>query len=229
MDISYLRGRLGGLAFYPVTPCRVADTRGNGFRWLLWSANYDGRDRARSFPHSAEHLRNPGNCSGLCPEHDWLLPSNGGPLYYLTAWPTGQPQPYVFNPRTPGQVMSWRMPPLYLPGPMETSMFLSRMTLTSLSTSTAISGAARRNGRAVVLPGHSMPHGRHTRQRLQRTAGAAESGSRNQPRLPARVKRLQHPGNHAGLLFERNCGAALRHCGFLKRWPTGKSQPYVST
>ncbi|MGO9516718.1 MAG: hypothetical protein ACLPND_06715 [Candidatus Korobacteraceae bacterium] len=73
------------LAFYPITPCRVLDTRGG--QYLVGGQTY-------TYP-----------VSGVAPCNVPNLPPGAGgyslnftaiphqPLGYLTAWPTGQPQP----------------------------------------------------------------------------------------------------------------------------------------
>ena len=78
-----------GLAFYPITPCRVADTR-----WApgpLGGPSLAG-GQSRTFPI----------LSGSCGIPAWaqayslnLTAVPGGPLGYLTAWPTGQTRPTV--------------------------------------------------------------------------------------------------------------------------------------
>ncbi len=82
-------GGRGALSFYPVTPCRVADTR-----------NPDG-------PFGGPILDATGPRSFAIPAGDCGIPSTAaayslnitvvpdGPLYYLTALPTGPAQPYV--------------------------------------------------------------------------------------------------------------------------------------
>ena len=86
-------GTPGGLAFYPVTPCRVADTRGNGFTGSFGQPTMTGGS-SRSFPIQQSTCGIPATAQAYALNMT-AVPSNGGPLYYLTAWPTGQPQPYV--------------------------------------------------------------------------------------------------------------------------------------
>ncbi len=79
-------GRTAGLTFYPVVPCRVADTREGD----------DGPEMAAGTTRSFE-----------IPESGCGIPSSAaayalnitvvpdGALSYLTAWPTGSPRPFV--------------------------------------------------------------------------------------------------------------------------------------
>ena len=78
-----------GLGFYSVTPCRVADTRnGNGpFGGPIMSA---GSTRSFTIPSSACGIPTSAAAYSL---NITAVPS--ATLGYLTAWPTGQTQPYV--------------------------------------------------------------------------------------------------------------------------------------
>ena len=78
-----------GLAFYPVTPCRVADTRnGNGpFGGPIMTA---GSTRGFAIPSSACGIPSTAQAYSL---NITVVPPAA--LGYLTAWPTGQAQPYV--------------------------------------------------------------------------------------------------------------------------------------
>src|SRR5208283_1683421 len=82
-------GQPGALSFYPVTPCRVADTR-----------NADGQfggpemeaGSTRSFPIPASACNIPTTAAAYS-VNVTVVPD--GPLSYLTAWPTGLAQPFV--------------------------------------------------------------------------------------------------------------------------------------
>jgi sugar lactone lactonase YvrE len=76
-------GGAGALSFYPVTPCRVADTR---FGPIL------GAQTTRSFSIPASGCP----VSPLAVAYSLNITAvPAGPLSYLTAWPTGSPQPFV--------------------------------------------------------------------------------------------------------------------------------------
>jgi len=78
-----------GLAFYPVTPCRRADTRNPAgtFGGPPIAAN-----SIRSFPVASSSCGIPSTAQAYS-LNITVVP--GGPLTYLTVWPTGQPQPLV--------------------------------------------------------------------------------------------------------------------------------------
>ena len=82
-------GSAGGLLFYPVTPCRVADTRNaNG---LFGGPEMDAGD-TRSFAIPASACSVPSNAAAYS-VNVTVVPD--GPLSYLSAWPTGSAQPFV--------------------------------------------------------------------------------------------------------------------------------------
>jgi len=72
-----------GLAFYPVTPCRVADTRTGQPLPAGGTRNFNVTQSACNVPASAQAYSL--NMTAVPP----------GPLTYLTAWPAGQAQPIV--------------------------------------------------------------------------------------------------------------------------------------
>ena len=77
------------LAFYPVTPCRVADTR--GATGSLGGPTLDGGVK-RTFPILSSACSIPASATAYSLN---LTAAPPGPLGYLTAWPTGPTQPVV--------------------------------------------------------------------------------------------------------------------------------------
>jgi hypothetical protein len=82
-------GSLGALAFYPLTPCRVADTRGAA---SPLGGPYISGLTARDFPILASACNVP--LTALAYSLNFTAVPRS-PLGYLTTWPTGQPQPPV--------------------------------------------------------------------------------------------------------------------------------------
>jgi hypothetical protein len=82
-------GGAGSLSFYPVTPCRVADTRGaaGAFGGPMLGG---GSTRSFAVPQSACGIPSTAKAYSV---NVTVVPS--GPLSYLTAWPTGTAQPVV--------------------------------------------------------------------------------------------------------------------------------------
>ena len=77
------------LAFYPVTPCRIADTR-NANGPFGGPSLAGGTSRSFTAPSSACGIPAAAEAYSL---NVTVVPP--GPLTYLTTWPTGQPQPNV--------------------------------------------------------------------------------------------------------------------------------------
>ena len=78
-------GRAGALSFYPVTPCRVADTRGAAGPILE-----SGTMRTFGVPASGCNIPNTAAAYAM---NVTVVPD--GALWYLTAWPAGAGQPNV--------------------------------------------------------------------------------------------------------------------------------------
>ena len=96
----------GGLAFYPVTPCRVTDTRGNGKSGLFGPPSMAGGSN-RSFPIPQGSCNVPSTAQAYSLNMTVVPP---GQLTYLTAWPSGQSMPMVstlndFSTGIPAQAM----------------------------------------------------------------------------------------------------------------------------
>jgi len=78
------------LAFYPLTPCRIADTRNS--TGPLGGPNLAARD-TRSFPILASSCGLPATAQAY--SLNFAAVPKGPQLRYLTAWPAGQAQPLV--------------------------------------------------------------------------------------------------------------------------------------
>ncbi|HEY1203765.1 MAG: glycoside hydrolase family 44 protein [Bryobacteraceae bacterium] len=82
-------GGTGALSFYPVTPCRIADTRNaNG----PFGGPIVASGTTRSFTIPASGCSVPGTAAAYS-LNVTVVPD--GPLAYLTTWPAGSPQPVV--------------------------------------------------------------------------------------------------------------------------------------
>ena len=64
---NFVRSRATGLYFYPVTPCRVADTRGNGKSGAFGPPSISGGD-SRELSDSRQRLRHSLHRGGLLAE-----------------------------------------------------------------------------------------------------------------------------------------------------------------
>jgi len=89
----------GGLDYYAMTPCRVADTRS----WAGFPGQFGppsmGTATSRSFPVQASVCNVP-SVAAAYSFNVTVVPSAGA-LGYLTTWPTGQPQPWASTLNSP--------------------------------------------------------------------------------------------------------------------------------
>src|SRR5271165_6041016 len=85
------------LAFYPLAPCRVADTRNSD--GPLGGPFLSG-GMPRDFPVLMSNCGIP-NSAQAYSFNFTAVPRNGNPLGYLTVWPTGQNQPLVSTLNAP--------------------------------------------------------------------------------------------------------------------------------
>ena len=87
-------GQPGALSFYPVPPCRVADTR---------STSNIGGGQTRAFNVSGSGCGVP--VAAAYSLNMTVVPP--GPLFYITAWPVGLAQPVVSTLNSPlGKVLA---------------------------------------------------------------------------------------------------------------------------
>ncbi len=93
-------GSSGALYFYPLTPCRIADTRtvGSGLTGAFGPPTMSGGS-TRSFPVPESSCSVPGTAQAYSLNIGVVTQ---GPLAYLTAWPTGESQPVVGTLSSPG-------------------------------------------------------------------------------------------------------------------------------
>ena len=92
-DINGYFASGSGLHFYPVTPCRVADTRvAAGFSGVFGPPAMPGGSQ-RSFPLPASSCGIPS--SAVAYSLNFTVVPGGVSLGNLTTWPTGQPMPNV--------------------------------------------------------------------------------------------------------------------------------------
>ncbi len=92
LDINgyFVPSAVSGLAFYPLTPCRVADTRRNTTGPLAGPSLVAGQ--ARSFPVQSSNCKIPATAQAYSFSFVGISKTTGG---YVTTWPTGQNQPTV--------------------------------------------------------------------------------------------------------------------------------------
>jgi hypothetical protein len=94
-----------GLEFYPVTPCRIADTRtGAGFTGQFGPPTMQG-GATRTFNIPASSCGIPSTASAYSLNFA-VVPPGGGPAANLTTWPAGQSMPNVSTLNYSGSVVA---------------------------------------------------------------------------------------------------------------------------
>ncbi len=88
-------GNTGALSFYPLTPCRIADTRNPS---APLGGPYISSGQSKAFPVQSAACGIPASAQAYSLNFT-AVPH--GSLGYLTVWPTGLPQPYVSTLNAP--------------------------------------------------------------------------------------------------------------------------------
>src|SRR6202142_769383 len=208
-----------GLRFIPVTPCRVADTRGG-------SGQFGGptmtvaSSRSFAIPQSACGIPSTAQAYSL---NVTVVPK--GPLSYLTLWPTGQTQPGVstLNSFQGTVVANAAVVPAGTGGAV--SVYVTNATDVILD----INGYFDSPSVAGSLPFYpAQPC------RVADTRGA--TGAFGGPSLSAGQSRdFAVPSSACGIpatasAFSMNVTVVPPgYLGFLTAWPTGQARPNVST
>jgi len=214
-----------GLAFYPLTPCRIADTRvGSGFSGAF-GAPYLSGGATRSFSMPASSCSVPDTARGYSLNFG-AIPH--GPLQYLTTWAAGLPLPQVATLGSPN------------------GDAVSNAALVPAGTSGAISAYASDDTDLIIdINGYFAPPGSAhdmalyaiTPCRVADTrTGSGFSGAFGAPSLSADIARtLPLPASACSLpataaAYSLNIGvvpyAALE---YLTSWPAGLQLPVVGT
>jgi thermitase len=207
------------LAFYPVTPCRVADTRNQngGLGGPILAAGV-----ARSMPILSSGCGIPATAQAYS-INATVVPS--GPLGYLTLWPSGQSQPFVSTLNAP------------------TGAVVANAAIVPAGAGGAINAFATDASHLVIdINGYFAPPGASNAQRFfpvspcrvldTRDANAALGG----PILSGgQARPWPIPSSSCGLpaaatAYSLNATAVpTAGLGFLSMWPAGRAQPLVST
>ena len=206
-------------AFYPATPCRVADTR-NATGQFGGPSMFGGQSRDFPVPLSA--------CSIPASARGYSLNSTvvpGGYLGYLTMWPTGQTQPLVST------LNSWKgkivaNAALVPAGSNESiSVFVSNPTDVVLD----INGYFGQPGSAGALSFYAVTPCRIADTRnATGPFGGPEMGAATTRSFPIPASGCGIPANAAA--YSVNVTVVPDGpLSYLSMWPLGVAQPYVST
>ena len=111
-----------GLGFYPLTPCRVVDTRTGQGKTGQFGPPTMTAGSTRSFQVPAANCGVPTTALAFSLNVTVVPPA---PLLYLSIWPTGQSQPVVSTLNAENAERLWRMQPSYRREPGARSRCLS--------------------------------------------------------------------------------------------------------
>ena len=207
------------LAFYPLTPCRIADTRNaNGALGGPVIAAGAGRD----FPVLASNCGVPANAQAYS-LNATVVPS--GPLGYLTLWPTGQAQPFVstLNAPTGAVVANAAIVPAGTNGSISAFVTSASHLVLDINGYFGPPGAANGQRFFTATPCRLLD----TREANGEFGGTVLAASQSRSyRLPLAGCAL--PGTAAAFSLNATVVPAAM-LGYLTLWPTGSAQPFVST
>ena len=208
-----------GLAFYPVTPCRVVDTRNatGPFGGPILSAG-----STRSFAISSSACNIPSAAQAYSLNITVVPPA---PLGYLTAWPAGQTQPYVstLNSSNGAIIANAAIVPAGTGGAI--SIYVSDSThviidingyFAASSGSTALAFYPVTPCRVVDTRNANGPFG----------GPSLAAGATRNFTVPQSACNIPATAQAYSLNMTAAPPAALE---YLSAWPTGQAQPVVST
>lgn len=204
-----------GLAYYPLTACRLFDTRSPG--GSLLSA---GESRSFALRSLSCNIPSTARAYSL---NATVVPS--GPLGYITLWPTGQQQPFVSTLNAP------------------TGGVVANAAIVPAGTNGDVSVFVQGNTHLVMdINGYFAPPGSAGGQRFYPVTPCRLLDSR-EPNGPAGGPAIAGGQSRAIAVTSGNCGipstatgfslnatvVPTSVLGFLTMWPTGQTQPFVST
>ena len=210
-----------GLGFFPVTPCRVADTRtGQGFTGQFGPPSMTaGQTRGFTIPSSGCNIPSTAQAYSL---NVTVVPA--ATLGYLTIWPTGQTQPYVstLNSLNGAILANAAIVPAGTEGAV--SVYVTDATNVIIDI----------NGYFAPPTGTALAFYPVTPCRIADTRNP--NGAFGGPSLAAGGTRsFTVPASSCGIpttaqAYSLNMTAVPPGpLGYLTVWPTGQTQPYVST
>jgi hypothetical protein len=217
LDINgYFTSDTGQLAFYPVTPCRVVDTRnapGTFGGPTLSSA------QTRNFPVSSSTCNIPSTAAAYSLNFTVVPP---GPLGYLTAWPAGGAQPVVSTLNAPTGVITANAAIV----PAGTGSAISVYVSSTTDVVIDINGYfAPNTGSGLSFYATTPCRAVDTRLATGSLGGPTLAGQRN---FPLSTSGCGLPSTAQAYSLNATV-VPQTTLGYLTLWPTGQTQPVVST
>jgi subtilase family serine protease len=205
------KGTASALAFFPVTPCRVVDTR-NAVGPL--GGPYMAAGTSRDFPVQSSNCGLPADAQ-VYSLNVTVVPR--GPLGYLTMWPSGQPQPLVstLNDTTGTYTANAAIVPAASDG--DVSVYVSNSTDVVLDVDGYFAPPA---SGGLSLYTSTPCRVLDTRQTTGAFNGVLQVGVESSACAPS----------SAAQAYVLNATiVAPAGLGYLSLWPAGENQPTVST
>jgi YVTN family beta-propeller protein len=204
------------LAFYPLTPCRVADTRLSNFPQGLGTPQLFA-GQPRNFPVLESSCIPAGANAAAYSFNFTVVPINQHPVGYLSVWPTGQTQPVVSTLND------------------QTGTIVANAAIVPAGTNGGISAYATDDTNLLIdIDGYFAPAGPGAlslysvapcRVLDTRKAGGAFSG-----KLVVDVlNSVCGPPSTAQAYVFNATVVPVGSLGYLTLWPDGQQQPVVST
>ena len=207
------------LSFYPLSPCRIIDTRNPDGQL---GGPVIGAGGNKTIPIRLSNCGVPANAQAYS-INATVVPT--GPLGYLTLWPTGQSQPLVstLNAPTGNVVANAAIVPAGTNGSISAFMSNQSHLVVDINGYFAPPGSANAQRFFAVTPCRLLD----TREAVGELGGPVLDGN------TARSYRLQFascglPGSAAAYSLNATV-VPTATLGYLTLWPSGSAQPLVST
>ena len=208
------------LAYYPITPCRIADTRNaNG----SLGGPILAAGASRNFPVLAAPCGVPSTAQAYSLNATVVPPA---PLGFLTLWPTGQAQPNVstLNAPTGAITANAAIVPAGAGGQVSAFMSSNSHLVLDINGYFAPPGAANAQRFFAVTPCRLVD----TRNAAGEFGGPVLTGGATRTyRLPLAACGL--PAGAQAFSLNATVVPGSAGLGFLTLWPAGATQPLVST
>ena len=212
------------LAFYPLTPCRVADTRHD-----TYPMNLGPPALMAGVPRSFPVLESPCIPTGINPQaysfNFTVVPINQHPIGYLSVWPTGQSQPVVstLNDQTGTIVANAAI----VPAGTDTEHSVTVYSTDGTQLLIDINGYFAMP--TAQMPGLSLYALTPCRTLDTRHRGSGQPFSGNlMPALDVVTGPCGPPATAQAYVFNATV-VPSGPLGYLALWPDGEMQPVVST
>jgi hypothetical protein len=220
IDGYYISPLNGTLEFYPLPPCRVADTRSTQFPQGLGSPHLTG-GVARDFPVLNNTTCIPANITALAYSFNLTaIPYQGAPMGYLEVWPTGyEPQNPVSTLNNPNAITVANAAIV----PAGTSGEITVYGSSNTDLAIDINGYFAEAGSGLSL--YTVPP---CRVIDTRNGGGQGFNGTLSPAVNVVTSGCSIPASAGAYIFNATAIPVLP-LGYLTLWPDGEQQPGVST